>query len=605
MSKKVKTTAVDPAVLPVVWNRLVTMIQVCGERVMYSAQSPLMALARDLGPALLTPEGDLICTADFLPHHTLVAEIPQKHILDKFGKLDKGDTVLANDAHIIQSGHLLDWTTVIPIYYKDELICYGHFRGHMLDSGGAFQGGYFPGTYDCYGEGLNIPPVKMYKKGVLNADAKEIILNNNRTPAPVWADFELIRSSLYKMQDDVCSLIEKHGLNEVKACIQEMFRRDEKATRDQIKQIPDGVYYGESAVDWDGTTPDKQVFVRVKLTVKGDEMTFDYSDSDDQAEFINAPLGITYACTFQAVFWVFDASIPHNHGSTLPVHIIAPAGKVVNPTRPHTYGGCGCACGTQITEACSHALAQALPERAMGDWSKHFACNASGRLPTIDPRTGRSREYFQAPFVEEGGSGAVKGFDGWDGVVSGGASGMVKRGSVEEQELAYPVRFDVIELLQDSEGAGEFIGARGTFGERVCTAPPNSRTFLQTGDVSGDTYPCFGVAGAPPLPLNTLRLLRATGKKEVIKAVDLYELNRGDILYTECFGGGGWGNPLDRDPEKVRFGAIEGLVSFKRAKDVYGVVLIQKDPKNPETIKVDATATAALRKNLKAAKGGS
>jgi N-methylhydantoinase B len=148
------------------------MIQVCGERVMYSAQSPLMALARDLGPALLSPEGDLICTADFLPHHTLVAEIPQKHILDKFGKLDPGDTVLGNDAHIIQSGHLLDWTTVIPIYYKDELVCYGHFRGHMLDSGGAFQGGYFPGTYDCYGEGLNIPPVKMYKKGV-SADARK------------------------------------------------------------------------------------------------------------------------------------------------------------------------------------------------------------------------------------------------------------------------------------------------------------------------------------------------------------------------------------------------------------------------------------------------
>jgi N-methylhydantoinase B len=81
--------------------------------------------------------------------------------------------------------------------------------------------------------------------------------------------------------------------------------------------IPDGVYYGESAVDWDGTTPDKQVFVRVKLTVKGDEMTFDYSDSDDQVEFVNAPLGITYACTFQAIFWVFDATIPHNHGATL------------------------------------------------------------------------------------------------------------------------------------------------------------------------------------------------------------------------------------------------------------------------------------------------
>jgi N-methylhydantoinase B len=600
MKNQRNATAADPATLPVVWNRLITMIQVCGERVMHSAQSPLMALARDLGPALLDPEGNLICTADFLPHHTLVAEVPQKNILKKLGKLDPGDAVVANDSHIIQSGHMLDWTCVVPIYYKDELIFYGHFRGHMLDSGGAFQGGYFPGTYDCYGEGLNIPPLKMYKKGVLNKDVRELILNNNRTPGPVWADYELERNSLLKMQGDIGQLIEEYRLNQVKACVREMIRRVEIATRKQIKQIPDGEYLGESAVDWDGTTPDKQVFVRVKLIVKGDEMTFDFTDSDEQAEFINSPLGVTYACTFQSVFWAFDSSMPPNHGSMIPIHIIAPAGRVVNPTRPHTYGGCGCACGTQITEACCHALAQAIPDLAMADWSKHFACNASGRLPEIDPRTGRAREYFQAPFTEEGGNGAVKGFDGWDGVCAGGASGMVIRGSVEEQEIAYPVRFDVLELMQDSEGAGEFIGARGTYGERVCTAPPGARTFLQTGDVSGDTYPCFGVAGAPPLPLNTLRLLRAaTGEKEVIKAVDLYELFPGDILYTQCFGGGGWGSPLNRDPEKVRFNAVEGLLSFKRAKNVYGVILKQADKANPETIEVDYEATEKLRQKLK------
>lgn len=600
-----KVTIADPVVLPVVWNRLQTNVKICGERVMYSAQSPLMGLARDLGPALMSPEGNLVCASDFLPHHIFVAEIPQKNILRRLGKLEKGDAVVANDSHIIQSGHMLDWTTVIPIYYQDELVFYGHFRGHMLDSGGAYSGGYFPGTYDCYGEALNIPPLKMYKKGVLNEDVRELILNNNRTPVAVWADYELIRNSLLKMQDDVCQLIDQYGLDQVKACVNEMIRRVEVATRKQIKQIPEGVYYGEAAVDWDGTHPNKQIWVRVKLTVKGDEMTFDYSDSDEQAEFVNAPLGLTYACTFQSVFWVFDASMPPNHGAFIPIHIIAPSGKVVNPTRPHTYGGCGCSAGTQITEACSHALAQAIPEFAMGDWSTHFACNASGRLPTIDPRTGRPREYFQAPFIEEGGNGALKGFDGWDGVGPGGSSGVIRRGSVEEQELAYPVRFDTIELMPDSEGAGEFTGARGTYGERVCTAAPPARTFLQTGDVMGDTYPCFGVAGAPPLPLNTLRLIRAsTGQKEVIKAIDLYELYEGDRLCTQCYGGGGWGNPLNRDPEKVKFNANEGLLSFERAKDVYGVILTRMDNENPETFEIDYQATAELRKKLQAEKAG-
>jgi N-methylhydantoinase B len=603
MVNNAKITIADPVVLPVIWNRLQTMVKICGERVMYSAQSPLMALARDLGPALMSPEGDLVSTSDFLPHHIFMSEIPTKNILKKFGKLEKGDAVVANDSHIIQAGHMLDWVTVVPIYYKDELVFYTHFKGHMLDSGGAYSGGYFPGTYDCYGEALNIPPLKIYKKGVLNEDVKELILNNNRTPAAVWADFELIRSSLLTMENDICQLIDQYGLDQVKACVKEMIHRVEMGTRKQIKQIPEGVYHGDAAVDWDGTTPNKQIWIRVKLTVKGDEMTFDYSDSDDQAEFINSPLGLTYACTFQSVFWVFDASMPPNHGSFIPIHIIAPAGKVVNPTRPHTYGGCGCSAGTQISEACSHALAQAIPELAMADWSTHFACNASGRLPTIDPRTGRQREYFQAPFVEEGGNGALKGFDGWDGVGPGGSSGVIRRGSVEEQELAYPVRWDVAEMFTDSEGAGEFIGARGVYGERVCTAAPPARTILQTGDVMGDTYPCFGVAGAPPLPLNTLRMIRTkTGKKEVIKAIDLYEVFEGDRLCTQCYGGGGWGDPLNRDPEKVKFNAIEGLLSLSKAKKVYGVVLTQSDQENPETTQIDIKATERLRKKLKAEK---
>jgi N-methylhydantoinase B len=587
-----KGKVVDPVTLAVVWNGLLSAIAACGDRVNFSAQSVLMGLQRDLGAAMLTADGELVCTGDFLPHHVFVSPIPTKHILDKFGKLAPGDMVLANDGHIIQSGHLLDWTIVIPLYWHDKLVFYGHFRGHQCDSGGAYSGGYFPGTYDCYGEGLNIPPVKMYKKGVVNEEVREVILNNVRTPAGVWSDVELIRNSLLGMQDDVCRLVDIYGLDTVKNCANEMINRDELMVREQIKKLPEGVYYGESECDWDGTTPDKPVMIRVKLTIKGDEMTFDFSDTDNQVQFVNVPLGLTYACVFTAMFRVFDSL--RTHGMRRPVHIIAPAGKVVNPTRPHTYAGCGCSCGTEIEEAINHIWSQVIPGRAMGDPSRHFASNASGRLLKIDPRTGCEQEYFQAPFMEEGGPGAVKGRDAFRGVSP------VKRGSVEEQELVFPVRFDVMALLPDSEGAGEFTGATGAYGERVCTAPAGTRTLLQTGDVSGCTSPRHGVAGAPNIPPSTLHLLRA-GKKEkdVIKAIDVYELHDGDELYTVCYGGGGWGNPLERDPEKIKDSAIEGLISFARAKNVYGVILTQKDKENPETIGIDYSATEELRKKMR------
>jgi N-methylhydantoinase B len=601
MTNESKGAAVSPVTLAVVWNRMLASVHDCGERVMYSAQSMIMALARDLGPVIVSTEGDIVFSADFQPHHTLVAEIPTKRILEYLGKLEPGDMALANDAHIVQGGHLLDWIYLLPIYWHDELVFYGHFKGHMADSGGAYSGGYFPGTYDCYGEGLNIPPIKIFNKGAVNEEARKIILNNVRTPAAVWADIELIHGSLLKLQDDVCGLIDRFGLDEIKACVTEIVRRDEIATREQINKIPDGEYYGESAADWDGTTPDKMVFIRVKLTVKGSEMTFDFSDSDDQVEFINVPLGTTISSVLPELFLMLDSSMPHNYGAEKAVHIIAPSGKVVNPTRPHTYGACGCCLGIQIMEACSHALAQAWPERAMGDWTRHFSANVSGRLAEVDPRTGKFREYYQVPFIEEGGSGAVKGFDGWDGVGGIPGMGVGLRGSVEEQELLYPALFEVVQLAEDSEGAGEFIGARGTYCERICTAPPGSRQMLQTGDIPGCIWPLMGVAGAPPVPAGTLHIIRGKNKeKEVIKAIDLNEFYEGDVLYTKCYGGGGWGNPLNRDPEKVKLNAMEGLLSFERAREVYGVVLTQKDKENPKTIEVNYETTEELRQKRKA-----
>jgi len=137
----------------------------------------------------------------------------------------------------------------------------------------------------------------------------------------------LIYGSMTKAGKDVCALIDKYGLDTLKNCTHEMIRRDEEAMRAQIREVPDGEYSAEMGVDWDGTTPDRHVYIRVKLTVAEDEMTFDFSDSDDQVDFINSPLGNTHAYVFMALFLTMDPSIPHNHGAIEPIHIIAPPEK--------------------------------------------------------------------------------------------------------------------------------------------------------------------------------------------------------------------------------------------------------------------------------------
>ena len=599
MATKKTQSTLDPVTLSVVWNRLLTLTREIGERVVHSSQSFVMANARDLGPVLLDEKGRIITQVEFLPCHCLLAEIPTKAILDKFGKLEPGDMVLGNDGHIVRSGHLPDWTFLVPIYWHDELVFYCHFRGHMMDTGGAYSGGYFPRAYDCIAEGLNIPPIKLIEKGKIDEKVREVIFNNIRTPEGVWSDVMLIYGSIHRGAEAICELVDKYGLNTVRACCQEMIRKGEEAMRSEIREIPDGEYFGEAAVDWDGSV-DRPVWIKVKLTVKGDEMTFDFSDSMKQVDFVNSPLGNTYCYVYMALFLTMDPMMPHNHGALVPIHIIAPEGSVVNPTRPATYGACACSCGCEIYEACSQALGKAVPEKAQGCWSRHMSVDFMGRLPFIDPRTGREIEYFAAPFIEDGGSGARRGFDGWEGMGSTPVPGVLYRGSVEVCEFFLPFKWNVAQIAQDSEGAGEFVGARGVYGERECVAPPGARTILMSGDTSGQYFSSAAQAGAPQVPLAELYIQRA-GKKEksLFRTVDMTEVYTGDLLITKAIGGGGWGNPLDRDAEKVRRDVRDGLVSLQRARDVYGVVIDPEGADDPEKMKVDDKATEQLRRRMR------
>jgi N-methylhydantoinase B len=378
-----------------------------------------------------------------------------------------------------------------------------------------------------------------------------------------------------------------------------MMKRGEKAMRQEISQIPDGEYTGECAVDWDGTI-DRPVWIRVKLTVKNDEMTFDFSDSMDQVDFVNSPLGNTYCFVYLPVYYTTDPELPHNHGALVPLHIIAPEGKVVNPTRPHTYGACACSSATEITDAVTQALGKAT-EKAQAVSSRHYSVDVSGRLPIKDPRTGQDLEYFAAPFLEEGGSGAVKGHDGWDGMCGTILTGVILRGSVEICELMMPFFWEWMNLAENREGAGEFIGARGSSAARWCVAPESAVTLLMAGDASGTYFPPAGAGGAPYAPTGDMYMLRA-GKteKEIFPTMCMSPMHPGDILYTECMGGGGWGNPLDRNPEKIRLDVRDELISVKRARNIYGVVI---DPKsltdNPEDVTVDYDATEGLRNKLR------
>ncbi|MBI5439860.1 MAG: hydantoinase B/oxoprolinase family protein [Deltaproteobacteria bacterium] len=597
MSTNKRTTGrgIDPTTFSVVWNKLDYITDQIGQKVLYSTQSFVTALARDLGQTFLNAAGEIVSAASYLPIHTMVAQEAIKGLESYFhGDYEPGDFIVANDPYIVKGGHLPDWNFVRPVFYKGERIGFFQAKTHVSDTGGFMPGGYAPGAYDIIAEGLNIPPLKILKGGVLQKELWGFLLRNVRNSTQVDMDTMLIDGAMAQAEEQLVALCDKYGVETVKACMAEIIDAGERAMRAEIAKIPDGTYYGESATDWDGKT-DKPVWVRVDAIVKGDELTFDFSKSDPQCTFVNCPEGVVITDSAISAFFIVDASVPKNGGALRPIHVVAPKGSVVNPIYPATVGASQISVGIQIVEACTLALGSALPERAMAGWGKHFCPIHIGVDPNkVDPRTGNPRQYFTETFASDSGSGAVKGYDGWLGIGFAAAAGNFLRPNIESFEMHCPFVVNEVKVLPDWEGEGEFRGAPGTYLEFTAHTVAGAPAVLQTGNSDGARFSPPGVVGGGSAPLSEITVYGADGSKRPLRTIDLQPVFPGDRCLTRCAGGGGWGNPLDRAIEKVQEDAIDGYVSVERARQVYGVVL------NPTTLEVQLEATRKLREELRA-----
>ena len=592
--KKMSTRDIDPTTFSVVWNKLEYITEQMGEKILYSTQSFVTAQARDVGQTFLNTNGKIVSAASYLPIHTMVAEEAIKGLESYFhGEYQPGDFIIANDPYIVRGGHLPDWNFIRPIFYKGEHFGFFQAKTHVSDTGGFMPGGYAPRAYDIIAEGLNIPPLKIIKKGVIQKDLWSFLLRNVRNHTEVDMDTMLINGVMSKAEEQITILCDKYGVDTVKACIDEILDAGETAMREEINKMPDGTYYGESATDWDGQT-DKPIWVRVEVIVEGDEITFDYTKSDPQATFVNCPIGVTWTDSMVGLYYIVDHSVPKNGGNMNCVKIIAPEGSVVNPIYPATCGASQIAVGCQIVEACTMALGRAVPDRAMAGWSKHYCPIQIGVDPNvIDPRTDHPKQYFIETFASDAGSGAVKGYDGWHGINMAAAAANFMKPSLEIYESSGPYVVTRLEVLQDWEGAGEFRGSPGVLQEIKAYTTKGAPALIQTGNSDGQKHPPPGVAGGGTGPLCEMYFIDTEGNRREMRTLDLQPISPGESIVTKCTGGGGYGNPLDRDVLRVKDDVIDGLVSLERARDVYGVVL------DSETFEVNMKETEDLRKTLK------
>ena len=575
---------IDPVTLSTVWH---TFQRVCFEMrdvIERTAQSYLIGQLHDNSVGIWDATGRTVAVPVGLTSQFVGGKFPVRYILEKFeGNIHPGDVFLTNDPY--RGGfnnHLPDWGFFRPIFHEDELVFFTLCRAHQMDTGGSFPGGYFANGHDIHAEGICIPPIKVVEGGRERTDVLELIWNNVRFQDAVRVDNASMIATTKVCEDRILEMIRRYGRDVVIACVDEMIIRSERAVREEIRKIPDGVYFGEAATDDDGTELDVPVWVRVEITVKGDELELDFAKSDSQRKgFINQIYEATYGAAICAVVLFFDSALAdyHNEGSMTPITVKAPEGSVVNCQYPATVGGGPVNTGERVVDAVQTAMSKALPDRAIGCWSRHRGDYSFG----LDPRTGQ--QYVKTTFDYDGGAGAVSGYDGYVGAVIMGA---VQRGNVEEEEVRFPWRLLKYEMAQDLEGAGKWRGAPGTIWESL---NEGGDVGMATGSSDGELTTAPGAQGGDPTQLSTTYIRRRDNELTIARAHRMHRVLTGESVLKESSGGAGVGPPRERDPEKVREDVLNGVVSFERAHEVYKVAL------DPDTLAIDDKKTKALRRS--------
>ena len=575
---------VDPITLSTIWHAFQSTGREMRHVIDRTAQNYLIAQLHDMAAGIWDVQGRTIAVPEGPTSMFLSQGFSVKYILDKFGVdgLRPGDVILCNDPYKGYCNHLPDWGFFRPIFYRDELLFIVLTRGHQMDTGGSFPGGYFPNGYDIHAEGIMIPPIKIVEEGRERTDVLELIWNNVRWPAGVRIDNYALMAGLKVAENRVVAMLDKYGRDTILDSVDEMLDRTERSVRAQLAEVPDGTYYGESGTDDDGTTLDEQVWVRLEATVRGDELVLDFSKSDAQRKgFVNCVYSSTYSRAVAGSFLFFDSALAefHNEGSMRPITVVAPPGSVVNAQYPATVGGSPVNVGTQVLEATCDALSKAMPHKAVAGWGRRRGHYIAG----VDPRSGE--RYVQTTTDADGGAGAVWGYDGYEGALGMSGLGSINRGSVEEIEIRFPWRTVRWHFLPDLSGAGRWRGGCGMLWE---VENVGGDVGAATGSSDGDLTQPPGAADGQPGPLSRM-YIRRDGELLPAQSHRMIQVKHGEIFGKVSGGGGGVGPPLERDPIAVQRDVRNEMTTVDYAREVYGVVI------DPETLEIDEEATRALR----------
>ena len=574
----------DPILVSVISNRLDSITKEMGKTMLRTSRSPIFSEARDFVTAIFDRKLRLIAQTAYIP--VLVGASPWalQSIAETFkNNINDGDVFILNDPYR-GNNHPPDVTIARPVFWENEIAFWTLTKGHQADIGGGGAAGYHPEARSVWDEGVRIPPVKLYEQGQANQGVWQLILSNVRLTFLVEGDIQCLVGATRVGEGNLKALLEKYQLPVLDSTIDELLDASEKLMRDEISRIPDGIYKSERQIDNDGIALDKPVNIRVKVEVKGDQISFDFSESDAQVQgYVNSPYPNTASAAQLSVYTMVDANIRQNEGAMRPVNCLAPSGNVLNPQDPAPSTACTVLTVEAIMEAVWLALSDVIPQRVQSCWARWFAPATAG----FNPRTGRP--FGEIHFMSKGGGGASEGYDGWDHMGTVICLGGLRSPDLELHEMVNPYFIEEFEYLPDSAGAGKWRGGHGVIYRWRIDADDIMCANFGSGTQSS-TAP-YGLCGGKSARRNTMYLYRQGGNEEEITANTLMPLMKDQRIEIRSGGGGGFGDPKSREVEKVLADIKDGLVSPEKAKVDYGVSV------NAATLELNKAETEQLRKS--------
>ena len=570
---------VDPVAMTIIANSLKNICHEMGIAMMKTSYSSIFNEGLDFSCVVFDAQGQALAAGEFCPAQIGAIVFTVEWTIQELGldAFEEGDVVIHNDPY--RGGcHIPEHMVLKPVFFEGRLVGFVANIAHMTEIGGKAPGGFAADATDIYQEGLRLPPVKIMRRGERDDDVWRIILTNHRTPRGTWGDLHAMIGSLNVGERRFRELLERYGAHAVETISNALLDYSEQRMRREIEAIPDGAYTWRDMIENDGVVPDRGYWIRVTILVDGDEIIFDFRESDDQAKGpCNMTYGVTSSAVYNAMLHLTDPDIPRNAGCYRPIKILARPGSVMNvePPGPEVGGNSEIHC--RVVDVIFGALSRAMPERVAAA-AGGTACNFlfGGVHPATD-------EYYANYHLEGCGWGATSVGDGNNTLCV--INGNCRNTPVEVFETRYPWRVRSLRLVTDSGGSGKFRG--GLASERVIEVLADTIVISEFADRT-ETEPWGLFGGGPGKSGRTL--IRKRDDDSYRTARELFgtasntkfsgiALERGDCVLIQTAGGGGFGDPLERSPEAVADDLAEGFISEKAARENYGAPSFPRESK--------------------------